>query len=96
MTKWSQKKPCTPKRIAQKALSGVLNGHICKNDVRRLARKAGPMPVVTTDILHEAVKAFGGSLLVMCCRRLDGGTACSMMCRFLYDIIYLLVLCASL
>ena len=41
MTKWSQKKPCIPRRIAQKALSGVLNGHISKNAVRRLARKAG-------------------------------------------------------
>lgn len=41
MTKWSQKKSGTPKRVAHKALSGVLNGHITKSAVRRLARKGG-------------------------------------------------------
>ncbi len=45
MTKWSQEKSGTPKRVAHKALSGVLNGHITKSAVRRLARKGGAMHV---------------------------------------------------
>ena len=72
MTKWSQKNPRTPKRIAQKALGSVLNGHICKNAVRRLARKAGPMPFPRRRYSAEVVEVLVAVCLLMCRRGDDG------------------------
>ena len=64
MTKWSQKKPVTPKRILHKALGGVRNGHVTKHAVKRLARKAGTLPYegsqnVTESISEAGAKSFG-------------------------------------
>ncbi|CAL5230008.1 g13448 [Coccomyxa viridis] len=57
MTKWSQKCSRTPKRFAQVALGSAQNGHICKNAVRRLARKAG-VKRMSGDVSTEARTAL--------------------------------------
>ena len=67
MTKWSQKKPVTPKRLLHKAMGGVMNGHVTKHTVKRLARKAGKLPSEgrqnATESLSDTEAQNFGSLI---------------------------------